>query len=205
MGPNFAQVAMQATVVARGGEVKNVVNVYNFYRAATVLPRVKSEVDTAFQTSIGDLVVDALNVDYTQVQNTVRWLDDATDSPVAFPHANVGGQTGQRYDNFTAAFILMRTDVRKTRGSKHYGPLAEADVNGDALEAAALARFQLIADAILAGFTDGGGNIWQSVIVNTFNGIFGANPTMFGHAPVVSCLPRTTVGTMKRRKVRGVY
>jgi len=205
MGPLYAQVSMLATVVARGGEIKKVANVYNFKRDNEVLPRVKSEVDTAFQTNIATPVLAALDVDYTQVSNTVRWLDDALDMLQDFPHANVGGQTGQRYDNFTAAFILLKTTSRKTRGSKHYSPLAETTVNGDEIVSGDLPLFQAIADAILAGFTDASGNVWKSTIVNTKNAIFGVNPTLFGDSVVTSALVRKTVGTMKRRKVRGVY
>ncbi len=205
MGPLYAQIAMNATSVARGGEVKKITNVYNFVRASASPPRVKANVDSAFQTAIGDIVLLALNVDYTQVDNTVRWLDDAYDSPVSFPHPGVGAVPGQRYDNFTAAYILLRSEVRKTRGSKHYGPLSETTVNGDEIVAGDLPLFQDIADAILAGFVDSDGNAWSSTVVNTFNGIFGANPTMFGDALVKSVAVRKTVGTMKRRKVRGVY
>jgi len=205
MGPLYAQIVMNATVVARGGEVKKIANVYNFVRASASPPRVKANVESAFQTAIGAKVLLALNEDYTQTDNTVRWLDDATDSPISFPEANVGAIAGQRYDNFTAAYILLRTEVRKTKGSKHYGPLAESTVNGDEIVVGDLPLFQDIADAIVAGFVDADGNAWSSTIVNTFNGIFGANPTMFGDALVQSAAVRKTVGTMKRRKVRGVY
>lgn len=205
MGPLYAQVAMLATVVARGGEVKNVANVYNFRRTSSANPRVKANVDAIFQTNIATPVLAALNVDYTQVQNTVRWLDDATDMVAGFPHANVGGVAGERYDNFTAAYILLRTTSRKTRGSKHYGPIAEADINGDQIIAGSLPAFQAIADAILAGMTDADGNVWQSTVVNTKNAILGVNPTLFGDSLVSSVALRKTVGTMKRRKVRGVY
>jgi len=205
MGPLYAQVTMHATVVARGGETKAIANVYNFRRDGSVLPRVKSEVDAAFQAGIGVAVLAAVNVDYTQISNTVRWLDDATDMPADFAHANVGGVAGQRYDNFTAAFILLKTTSRKTKGSKHISPLAETTVNGDEIVTADLPLFQDIADAIFNGFTDASGNIWSSTIVNTKNAIFGVNPTLFGDSLVTSALVRKTVGTMKRRKVRGVY
>jgi len=205
MGPNFAQVTMRATSVARGGEVKNIANVYNFYRASTVAPRVKSEVDAAFQAGIGAAVLAFVNVDYTQLDNTVRWLDDATDAPQVFTHANVGGGTGMREDNFTAGYVLLRTTSRKTRGSKHYSPIGENQVDGDVLVAGSVTLLEAIATAILAGFTDASGNVWQSAIVNTQNGIFGVNPTLFGHSLVVQAVARTSTGTMARRKVRGVY
>lgn len=205
MGPLYAQVTMLATVVARGGEVKNVANVYNFRRASSSPPRVKSEIDTAFQTNIATPVLAALNVDYTQIGNTVRFIDDATDMVQFFPHANVGAVAGQRYDNFTAAYILMRTTSRKTRGSKHYSPLAETTVNGDEIVVGDLPNFQDIADAILAGFVDASSNAWASTIVNTKNAILGVNPTLFGDSLITSVAVRKTVGTMKRRKVRGVY
>jgi len=205
MGPLYAQVTMNATVVARGGEVKKIANVYNFKRTGSVLPRVKSEVDAAFQTAIGDTVLLALNVDYTQISNTVRWLDDATDMPADFAHANVGAVAGQRYDNFTAAFILLKTSSRKIKGNKHYSPLAETTVNGDEIVVADLPLFTAIAAAILAGFTDAGGNVWQSTIVSTKNAILTVNPTLFGDDLVSQALVRKTVGTMKRRKVKGVY
>jgi len=205
MGPLYAQVTMHATVVARGGEVKNVANVYNFRRTTSVNPRVKGNVDTAFQAGIGAAVLAALNVDYEQYANTVRWLDDALDQPQDFTHANVGGRTGQRYDNFTAAFILLKTTSRKTKGSKHYSPLAESDVEGDGIVSPLTTNLAAIGTAILAGFTDSDGNVWQSTVVNTKNAIFGVNPTLFGDSIVTAVYPRQTVGTMKRRKVRGVY
>jgi hypothetical protein len=205
MGPNFAQVTMMATSVARGGVVKNIANVYNFYRAATILPRIKSEVDTAFQAAIAVPVRAFVSVDYTQVQNTVRWIDDATDSPATFAHAGVGAIAGEREDNFTAAYILMRTGARRARGSKHYGPIAEDSVNGDVLENADYVRLQTIAAAILAGFTDASGNVWQSIVLNTKGGIFDVNPTLFGHSIVIQSVARKSTGSMTRRRVRGVY
>jgi len=205
MGPLYAQITVHATVVPRGGETKSIANVYNFRRDGSVNPRVKQEVSDAFQSAIQSFVLAALSIDYTQVANTVRWLDDATDMPQDFAEAHVGAITGQRYDNFTAAFILLKTTSRKTKGSKHYSPLGEDTVSGDEIVVGELPNFQDIADNILTGFTDASGNIWKSTIVNTKNAIFGVNPTLFGDSLVTSALVRKTVGTMKRRKVRGVY
>lgn len=206
MGPYFAQITMHATVVPRGGETKKIANVYNFKRpVGTVLPRVKANVESAFQASIGVAVLAALSIDYTQTVNSVRWLDDATDMAMDFTEANVGGRAGERYDNFTAAYVLLKTDSRKTKGSKHYSPLGESDVNGDAIVSPLTTNLDAIAAAILAGFTDSDGNVWQSTVVNSKNAIFGVNPTLFGDAIVVQALGRRSVGTMKRRKIKGVY
>jgi hypothetical protein len=205
MDAKWVQIAMKGSAIARGSNVVSITNVYTFERTTTANPRVKANVESAFQTAIGDTVLTALNEDYVQSSNDVRWLDDATDIPAAFPETGVGAQAGERYETFTAAYVLMRTAFRGTRGSKHYGPVAEADVNGDQLTSGALTRFAAVAAAILAGFTDSDGNVWFPVVIQAASAVLDSNPTLFNPAGVVSCQARKTMGTMRRRKVKGVY
>jgi hypothetical protein len=196
---------MKGSVAARGSNVVPVTNVFVFERTTMANPRVKANVDVAFQAAIGDTIVAAVNEDYTQSSNEIRWLDDATDIPVSQTNVNTGAITGERYETFTAAYLLFRTSFRGTRGGKHIGPISEDDINGDQLTVAALARMQAIADAVLAGFTDSDGNVWVPVVIQSASAVLDSNPTLFNPAPVISAKARKTLGTMRRRKVKGVY
>lgn len=207
---NYVEIVSQATAVARGGGVKNIFNVYHFRRTTTANPVVKANIQTAFQTSIMTPVLAAVNVDYTQSANTLRFFEDPTDAPVSTPQSGVGAISGDRLPDFSAVVIQLKTGARGKvgRGSKHYGPIAESDTTGDDLVAGSVTRFQTLGAAIVAGFTDSNGNVWVP-------GLKGAprllSPAQYLVAPtttvwtdIVSYLLNKSLGTMKRRKIKTV-
>lgn len=209
MDPQFCEVVMNAFAVARGGQAKPLANVFQFYRTSGILPRVKANVEAAFQSAIGDIVLAALNVDYTQTGTSIRWMDDATDAPVSFVEAGVGAIANDRAPDHVCATIQLKSGRRgwASRGSKHFGPIAEDDTLGDVLDAGAITRFQTLADAILAGFTDSDGNVWAPIIVSRAelsHPVFSTNPTYWIWAQVTNVVVNHSLGSMRRRKIKTV-
>lgn len=209
MDPQFVEIAMLGYSVARGGSTKNLANVYQFYRTNAINPRVKANVEAAFQASIGAAVLAALSVDYTQTNTTIRWIDDGTDAPVSFTEVGVGAIAADRLPDHVCATVRMKSGMRgiASRGSKHYGPIGEDDTTGDCLKTTPLARFNSIAAAILLGFTDSDGNVWVPILVSRVvrtHPIFNANPTSFVWSQVVSAGANKSLGSMKRRKIKSV-
>jgi len=207
---NYVEIVAQAYAVARGGGVKKFYNIYHFRRSATTFPLSKSNINTAFQASIGAAVLAALNVDYTQTANTLRFFENPLDEPLAIPESGVGAISGDRLPDFAAVVTQLKSGIRGKpyRGSKHYGPIAESDTTGDDLVSGAVTRFNAIITAIIAGFTDSDGNVWVP-------GIKGG--VRFGSAAQYEVAPTTTVwtdiingilnkslGTMRRRKIQTV-
>jgi len=203
----YIEIVMQGYAVARGSNQKNFFGVYGFRRTTQANPLVKANIEAAFQASIGAAILAAVSVDYTQTLTTVRWKDDATDPPVGFVEAGVGAIAGDRGPDFQAVTIQMKSGVRGKRfnGSKHLGPVAESDTTGDALTVGGAGRYNTVAAAIAAGFTDASGNVWQPCIYSTRPPAnYTANPTTVVASIVVRCLLNKTLGTMRRRKVRTV-
>lgn len=203
---------MQGTIAAAGSGSKDVENVYNFRRTANVLPLSKTNIETAFQAAIAVPVTNALNVRFVQTLNTVRFIDDALDPPQGVTRAIAGAIAGESQATYDSIVINLKTGVRgrSGRGSKHYGPIGEASTNGDVLIAGAIVLFNLIGAAILAGFTDADGNVWVPEIVIRNSAIPGTssqlrtNPTTVRANDVISAVLDSTVGTMRRRKVKTV-
>lgn len=205
-----AEVQMLGTAAAGGSNSKAIDLVFIFRRTAVVLPVVKAQVDAAFQAAIAVPIDAALNARFSQGSNTVRWVNDAQDVPVAFAHVVVGGVAGDSMATSHAAFILMRTGIRgkSFRGGKHLGPMSEADTTAgtdDIFNAAALARLATVSAAILAGFVDGGGNVWVPSILSRKLSILKTNPTTLVANDVNGIAVNKRVGYMTHRRVRSFY
>jgi hypothetical protein len=207
---HYVEIVSQAYAVARGGGVKNFFNIYHFARTTTANPLVRANVQAAFQTNIMVPVLAAMNVDYTQTGNTVRYFEDPTDAPIATTQSGVGGRSGDRLPDFNAVVLQLKTGVRgKTgRGSKHYGPISEQDTTGDDIIAPLIANSQAIGAAIVAGFTDASGNVWVPVLKGAERI---GSPAQYIVAPTTSVITQITsyvlnrsLGSMKRRKIKTV-
>lgn len=205
------EVGMFGEASSQGSTSKNILNVYHFQRVPTTSPVNKAHVESAFQSSIGVLVLALLNIRYNQTQNTVRIIDDAMDAPVAFPVTAAGAITGDSMPSYAAAFVLMKTSLRgrSYRGNKHFGPLSESDTTvgtADVLNAAAIARYATLITALGNGFTDSDGNLWQSCIVSRVPpAVYKTNPTNVIANQVTTIILNQRIGRMKRRQVSSVY
>lgn len=203
---NVVEIVMHGISAADTPQAKPIDNVYHFIRNSTVLPIDKAEVQNAFQTAIGDIVLLALHSRYTQASNLVRWVNDALDLPQSFTETGVGALAGESLQDFTCAVVQMKSTLRgrNYRGSKHFSPLSELSVKGDVLAASGITLFTAVRVAILAGFTDASGNLWKPCILSTTLSQLRENPTTVIASQVVSCPLNTTLGTLRHRKVRTV-
>lgn len=204
------EIVMNGVASAQGSNSKNIANVYHFYRTTNVPPVSKTHIETAFQAAIGALVIALLNVRYTQTTTTVRIVDDALDQPVIFPESGVGAIAGDSMPIEDMAYVLLRTGIKgkSFRGNKKYGPLSESDstlATADVLNAAAIARFATLQAALLAGFTDSDGNVWQSQVLSKILGQYLVNPTNVICYPVVQTALNHRISSMRRRKPKSVY
>lgn len=204
------EMRMQGLISGAGSSAKNTFSTFHFRRTTTVNVLSKANIDAAFQTAIGDKIVLALNLTWSQLSNTVRFPNDALDAPTPFTHVNVGARAGDRMASFCAAFLLLQTGLRgkSYRGGSHLGPLSEADSTSgtdDLLNAGALTRFGAIATPLLAGFTDANGNVWVPSVVSRVLSQLAVNPTTVVANDVISVLINKRIGRMKNREVRSVY
>lgn len=201
-----AEVTHTGHILAGGGEVKNVANVYTFQRLTTVDPWSNVAIANEFIASILPVVCTALSVDFVTDGVSCRNLDDALDNAAFVSDATVGGQAGEHLPDFNSVMLLLRTTQRgrSYRGRKHYGPIAKADVQEDVLVAGAVTRFEAIATAILAGFTDANGNTFIPVVFSRTLSQSQTNPTNIVTSDVNAILLNKSIGTMRRRKIKTV-
>lgn len=207
MAQEFLQVAMQGSIAAGGSSAKTVVNLYHFRRTSLLNPVNKSNINTAFQTAIGDVVLLALQAAYTQQYNIIRFFDDALDFAAPYAQSGVGAIATARSPDYVNAVVRYKANVnsRSGKASNHYAPIAEADTDGDVLTSGAITRFTAIGDAVLAGFTDSDGNNWLPVVKSSkFGAQYKTNPTTVVTFPFVQRIVNHSLGIMKRRKPRSV-
>lgn len=207
---NYVEIVTQAYAVARGGGVKNFFNVFHFRRTTTVNTLSKANINTAFAAGVGAAMLAALNVDYTQTGNTLRFFENPLDAPLTISQSGVGAVANDRLPDFNAAVIQMKSGVRGKpyRGSKHLGPVSEDSTTGDDLTAGAVTLFTAVGTAIVAGFTDSNGNVW---VPGLKGGIRVGSPAQYLTVPttsvwtdVIAFTLNKSLGTMRRRKIATV-
>ena len=199
------EIAMLGVIAADPTISKNVANVYQFRRTLTGPAPSKTEINAAFQASIGAAVIAALNVDYAQTFNNIRFFDDALDPIVPFAEAGVGAIAGERAPDYVTATVRLKGNVRSRSGlgRKSYSPLTESDTTGDNLATAAKTRFDAVAAAIAAGFTDASGNVWIPIIKSTIPPAqYKENPVNLIIYDVVSVSANLNLGVLTRRKIK---
>ena len=206
---NF-EIAVLGNIAAGGSNNVRTVNIFHFQRTSNVNPISKGNIDTAFQAAVVVTLGLALNVRWLQLSNTVRCVDDALDSPVSFSHAVAGAVAGDGMTSIQAAFILMRTGLRgrSYRGSKHFGPLSEADTTiagEDVFNAAALVRWGAVVTAINGGFTDANGNLWLPTVISRKLSTLRTNPTNVVVNVVNQIVLNKRIGRLRRREVKSLY
>jgi hypothetical protein len=207
MAQEYLEVKMEGQVAAGGSNAKIFVNLYHFRRSNTALPISKSNINAAFQTAIGDVVLLALQADYTQAFNYIRFFDDALDWAAPFVQTGTGAIGTVRSPDYACATVRLKAAInsRSGRGSKHFGPIAEADTDGDVLTAGAITRFDAVGAAILAGFTDADSNIWSPVLKSSkFGAQYAINPVTVVAFPIMLTRTNPTLGTMRRRKAKSI-
>lgn len=205
MAGDFVEIVCLATSAADPTATKPFANVYHFRRLAGPGSAIKSEINTAFQTDIVTPLLNALNEDYAQTFNVVRFFDDATDLAIQFTETGVGAITGARLPDYVTANVGLKTFVRSrsARGRKSLGPLSKSSTIGDELTSGAITLFGLYATALATGFTDASGNVWIPIVKSGKPPAqYIINPVVVVSYDVVLCTVNSLLGLLKRRKVR---
>jgi hypothetical protein len=205
-----AEIQMKGIVASAGSSSHASDLVFHFRRTATVNPWIPTAIDTAFQAAIAAAIAAALNNRYTQSMNTIRCVDDAYNAETFVSHAAVGAIAGDSMAMHNSAYMLCKTGFRggSYRGNKKFFPLSESDstaATADLLNAAALVRFGTIATALLAGFTDANGNIFEFGVLSRLTSVLKTNPTTVNWTKVTSIAMNQRIGRVKKREAVSVY
>lgn len=207
MAQQYVEIVSQGSASSIGGGPKNFFNVYQFVRLSALGSVSKANIEAAFQTAIITPLLAVLHDSYSQIANTVRFFDDATDAPQSFTETGAGGVSGDRLPDYNAVVVQLRTGLRgkSFRGSKHFGPIPESGTTGDAIASGSVANWTTLYNAIVAGFSDSDGNNWVPVIKsNRPPANYTVNPCIVLAQIVSSARLNLTLGTMRRRKVKTV-
>lgn len=198
------QIAVLATSAADGGAVKNIANIFYFKRDTPLLPMDVANLVTVFQGDVMPDILAALNVDYTLKGYLARCIDDAEEAPIFVADTSVGGTSGERLPDYAAVSVQLITPLRgrNYRGSKHFGPITEADTTGDIIAAGAVSKMAKLAINSKLDLTDTDANHWVPVVFSPSLSQIDANPTTVITAPIVNAITNQLLGTMRRRKTK---
>jgi hypothetical protein len=203
---SICEVAAQGVMAAAGSGAKNVASIFHYRLATLTAPATKVAIEQAFQTAIMIPFTNAASNRYTQSSTTIRWVDDAQDSPQAVTRAVAGAIATDSQPTLSAVYMLFRTAKRgkSYRGSKHFPAVSEVDTTGDILTGAGLALWQTLRTAVATALTDALGNVWNLSLLSRTLSTLTVNPTTVIANDVTSVLLNKTLGTMRRRRVATV-
>jgi hypothetical protein len=205
-----AELRIQGTVSAAGSNSRTAMQVHHYRRTANVLTVNKANIITAFLAACRSALTACLSVRYTGTVTDCRMIEDALDQPLPMAETHVGGVAGDSMPMSVSAFLKYSTGLRgkSFRGSKRVYPIAESFTTvatDDILNAGALALFATLNTALLAGFTDGDGNVWVPCILSRLNSQLKKNPTTVFRNDVTSITTRKSLGHMRHRQAKSLY
>lgn len=189
-----------------GAPIKRVSNVYHYGQAIPnpVLPD-PATVITSLYSVILQNIAPLLHDDYVLDEVTGRWLDQTTNPQSLSTLAAPGVKTGDRLPAYATVCFQLHTNVRgrSYRGSKHYGPIAEADTTADQLAAGVLPAWTNMKNNLLQSFTIGG-QVLVPVVLSRTKSQLQKDPVTISAAAVTSVILNLTLGTLKKRKEKTV-
>jgi hypothetical protein len=199
-----AEIIVQGTVATSGGGSKQFVNAFHVQTAAAVPATTKAQLWTGFAAAIWTPLAAFLSVDYVGSAASVRWMDNALDIPVVTGVPANGGTALPRLDTALAVTLLLRTNNkgRSYRGSKHFGPIATADVLKDELTAGALVNWHAVLATITGVFATAADTYYCTVYSRKLSQPLVNPTTIINTAIQASSRVNKTIGTMRRRKER---
>lgn len=206
----YAEVILHGRIASAGSDSKNTTNVFHYRRTVTGNPLSKVVLDNSFQSDVIPNIANALNARWTQTGNSIRWIDDATDGPIMYPHSSPGMIVGDSMPMMNTVYLLLRTNLRGRhyRGNKKFGPLSESDTTSltdDILNTAAIARWTTLATGLMTGLPDGSGGVWVPVVISKTLSQMIVNPTTIVGNDVVAVNLNKRIGRLKRREAKSVY
>lgn len=200
-----AQITVLATSAVDGASAKNIANVFYYQRFSVTDDWDAQGLIDEFYTYVFSKLQAAVNVDYVLKGIACRCINDAEDAGVYdTTHAgDVGGTSGERMPDFGAITVRLKTGIRgrSYMGSKHFGPVTEADTTGDIVASGALTKWNNLRDACLLNLTPDS-DVFYPVVFSQLLSQVEENPTTVTTAQVTSTSLNSLVGTMRRRKAK---
>lgn len=196
------EIVCKGTIAAAGAGVKPCLNVFHYRRDSNTNPLSKTNVASKFDASILSNIVPVLHADYSCLELLTRFIEDNLDAYQSDVVAEVGGVAGDRAPDYECVTFQLKTNVRgrNYRGSKHFSPIAEADTDGDVIDAAALANWQALKVLLGSSFADADGNNWSPFVWSrSLSTLAGDLWTIVG-ATVNNVVLNKTLGTVRSRK-----
>jgi len=184
-------------------QTKRNFNVWHFIRTTALGTPDKADIIAAFQLTIQNAQLACVSVDYAMDFIDCRWLDDPLDPYLTVVDASVGAVAGDSLPSSNNICVRLGCGIRGRSyiGRKFFGPIAESSTTRDELNAGAITDFNSLSAAIIAGFTDAGGFVWNTIVVSkTLSNLFIPLPTIV-YGQVTTTILDINLGTMKRRKV----
>jgi hypothetical protein len=203
---NVVEIVVQGTTPETGGTTKNVFNVFHYVQSPTVAnPTGPVAVANAFLSTVWGTIATALSVSWTGSSCLARYLDGATNVFQAAGVPGNGAAALPRLPNDTAVVTPLSTNLRgkNFRGTKHFSPIATAQVTGDELNAAGLVLWNPVLPLLQGQITAGGQTFSPCVVSRSLSQLRQDPVTIIGSIILLARLNKT-IGTMRRRKERTV-
>lgn len=193
---------VQGTALATGeARVKNIENVYDWFRVASGGTQNKTNIKNALKTSILTPLGNCLSVSYVKNTVAVRFLDDYLDPYQSFTDGINGQVAADSLPSLNNVTFQKKDGFRgkKHRGFMHFGPIAESHTTLDYLTGAALTLWATFGTAFLAGFTDSDGNVWLPFLLSAKDSNLKVPVPVIVGNQVTSYVVNSVVGRMTRR------
>lgn len=176
-----AEIIVYGRAASGGSGVIRTVTTFHYRRQAVVVALDKAALNTAFQAAIVAPMAALLNNRWSQDFNTIRMINDPLDPPTNFPGVAVGAIAGDSMPTLNCGYLLLRSAYRgkSYRGFKRIGPMSESDTTAafeDVWNAACIARFTTLRNAMAALVVDASPNSWSLEVVSRLLSNFDVTP-----------------------------
>jgi hypothetical protein len=204
-----AELILSGMISSAGGNSVRTDNVFHYSRISTVTAPSKAALSAAFQGAVVAPLAACLNHRWSATLVSVRWMNDPTDQALPFNCADVGAIAGDSMPSDNYVFMSIKCGLKGGNflGNKKIGPISESDSTtgtDDILNAAALARFNTLATAMLTSITDASPNTWNmGVWSRTLQEQIVLPSVAIVQATAIAINQR--ISSMKKRRVKSVY
>jgi len=201
---NMFELKVNWAVTPSSGGVKTFTQVYHYFCTASPLPT-PAAVITAFDNGPASGIAGLLNVDCVGTTYDCREMSNANNQYTTVANGQTGGTTGDRLPMDMAVCFLLRTGARgrNFRGSKHYGPITEADTLRDELTTGKVTSWNAVGTAISGLLSVTGGSL-RPVVFSASLSQTRTNPTTLIGEDITAALLNKNIGTMRRRREKTV-
>jgi hypothetical protein len=203
---NVVEIVVKGTCATTGSGTKNIYNVFHYTWVSGAAPVSAANVLVAFLAGPWTQIAAALSSAYTGVESDTRMMDDALSQYTVGSVPASGGVAGARLPTATAVVFLLRSLTRgkSYRGSKHFGPIAEAHQTNDELNATGLGLWNPISVQLTNTVNPSDGSIWAPCVLSRVLSQTRTNPTTLVGSRITTALLNKTLGTMRHRKEKTV-